>query len=212
MATLKPVTQLYISIDASTKDALKKVDRPLNKDFWERFQSCIQQLAKRKERTVFRLTLVKGWNAEEIDNYAKLVELGKPDFIEVKGVTYCGTSKASKLTMENVPWHEEVIFFVKQLADKLPDYEISCEHEHSNCILISHKKFFVSGKWHTWIDYAKFQQLYKEFKNSDGSKTFTAMEYMSPTPSWAVFGSNERGFDPVETRFHRKNKKQVNDG
>jgi len=35
---------------------------------------------------------------------------------------------------------------------------------------------------------------------------------MSPTPSWAVFGSNERGFDPVETRFHRKNKKQVNDG
>ena len=77
MATLKPVTQLYISIDASTKDALKKVDRPLNKDFWERFQSCIQQLAKRKERTVFRLTLVKGWNAEEIDNYAKLVELGK---------------------------------------------------------------------------------------------------------------------------------------
>ncbi len=42
---------------------------------------------------LFRLTLVKGWNTEEMDNYAKLVEIGKPDFIEVKGVTYCGTSK-----------------------------------------------------------------------------------------------------------------------
>ncbi len=39
------------------------------------------------------MTLVKGWNTEEMDNYAKLVEIGKPDFIEVKGVTYCGTSK-----------------------------------------------------------------------------------------------------------------------
>ena len=57
---------------------------------------------------MYRLTLVKGWNAEEMDNYASLVELGRPDFIEIKGVTFCGSSKASTLTMENVPWHEEV--------------------------------------------------------------------------------------------------------
>jgi tRNA wybutosine-synthesizing protein 1 len=37
------------------------------------------------------LTLVKGWNAEEIDAYAKLLNLGQPDFIEIKGVTYCGS-------------------------------------------------------------------------------------------------------------------------
>lgn len=137
--------------------------------------------------------------------------MGKPDFIEVKGVTYCGTSKASKLTMENVPWHEEVIYFVQKLADQLENYEIVCEHEHSNCILICHKKFFINGKWHTWIDYKKFQQLYKEYKNSNGSKTFTALEYTALTPQWSLFGSQERGFDPVETRFHRKNKKR-NDG
>jgi tRNA wybutosine-synthesizing protein 1 len=34
---LGPVTQLYVSIDASTKDSLKKIDRPLFKDFWQRF-------------------------------------------------------------------------------------------------------------------------------------------------------------------------------
>ena len=45
--------------------------------------------------------------------------------------------------MKNVPWHEEVISFSEQLADLLPDYSIASEHEHSNCILIAHKKVFV---------------------------------------------------------------------
>lgn len=37
LRTLSPVTQLYLSIDASTKESLKKIDRPLFRDFWERF-------------------------------------------------------------------------------------------------------------------------------------------------------------------------------
>lgn len=61
--------------------------------------------------TVSRLTLVKGWNMAEVANYAKLVTLGEPDFIEVKGVTYCGSSGASSLTMQNVPYHEDVCAF-----------------------------------------------------------------------------------------------------
>lgn len=39
-----------------------------------------------------RLTLVKGWNMAEVQQYAALVDLGQPDFIEIKGVTYCGDS------------------------------------------------------------------------------------------------------------------------
>lgn len=57
-----------------------------------------------------------------------------------QGVTYCGESSASTLTMANVPWHQEVVAFVQQLADMLPQYEIACEHEHSNCLLIAHTK------------------------------------------------------------------------
>jgi tRNA wybutosine-synthesizing protein 1 len=37
------------------------------------------------------LTLVKGWNTEEVKAYAELLDLGQPDFIEIKGVTYCGS-------------------------------------------------------------------------------------------------------------------------
>lgn len=36
------------------------------------------------QRTVYRLTIVKSWNSEEIEGYAELVDLGKPDFIEIK--------------------------------------------------------------------------------------------------------------------------------
>ena len=98
---MEPCTQLYVSIDASTKDSLKKIDRPLHKDFWERFILSLKELCNKGQRTVYRLTLVKGFNVEELDNYAKLVSLGKPDFIELKGVTYCGTSKGELLSISN---------------------------------------------------------------------------------------------------------------
>lgn len=138
--TLVPVTQLYVSVDASTRDSLKKIDRPLFKDFWPRFLDSLRALGEKRQRTVYRLTLVKAWNVEEMLSYSELIALGQPDFIEVKGVTYCGDSGASSLTMANVPWHQEVVAFVQQLADMLPQYEIACEHEHSNCLLIAHTK------------------------------------------------------------------------
>jgi tRNA wybutosine-synthesizing protein 1 len=62
---------------------------------------------------------------------------------------------ASKLTMDNVPWHEEVIEFVEKLNERLTGYAIASEHEHSNCILLADKKFLIDGKWNTWIDYQR---------------------------------------------------------
>jgi tRNA wybutosine-synthesizing protein 1 len=205
---MSPCTQLYVSIDASTKESLKAIDRPLFKDYWERFIQSLKELAHKGQRTVYRLTLVKGWNAEEMDNYAALVQLGLPDFIEIKGVTYCGSSKASTLTMENVPWHEEVVKFVKELVTRLPDYEISCEHEHSNCLLVTNKKYKIDGKWHTWIDYDRFQNLVEYFYET--GETFTGLDYMQETPSWAEYGNNAQGFDPNEKRWKRKGKVEVN--
>ncbi|XP_036135226.1 S-adenosyl-L-methionine-dependent tRNA 4-demethylwyosine synthase TYW1 isoform X1 [Molossus molossus] len=209
---LKPVTQLYVSVDASTKDSLKKIDRPLFKDFWQRFLDSLKALAAKQQRTVYRLTLVKAWNVDELQAYAELVSLGSPDFIEVKGVTYCGESSASSLTMANVPWHEEVVRFVHELVDLIPNYEIACEHEHSNCLLIAHRKFKIGREWWTWIDYNRFQELVQEYEDSGGSKTFSAEDYMAKTPHWALFGASERGFDPKDTRYQRKNKSKAISG
>ena len=104
----------------------------------------LEALSEKGQRTVYRLTIVKAWNDDEMDNYIQLVARGKPDLVEVKGVTFCGDSKASNLTMKNVPWHEEIARFVQKLADRLPGYHIVSEHEHSNSLLIAHEKFLVS--------------------------------------------------------------------
>ena len=47
----------------------------------------------------------------------------------------------------------------------------------------------------------------KQYYDTKGEKTFTAMDYMAPTPSWALYGAKEEGFDPEETRFRRERKK-----
>lgn len=203
MRHLIPVTQLYVSIDAPNKETLKKIDRPLYRDFWDRYLECLRIISEKKQRTVFRLTLVQKANMEDLKGYAELVNIGQPDFIEIKGVTYCGTSKANKLTMENVPWHEQVVEFAQELLKLLPTgkYELACEHSHSNCTLLANTKFKKDDKWYTWIDYEKFFQLIKSRVN------FTSLDYMAETPDWALFGSTEGGFDPEHMRWIRKDHK-----
>lgn len=186
LESIEHVTQLYVSIDASTKDSLKKIDRPLFKDFWERFISCLEILSRKQQRTVYRLTLVKGFNTEEVEQYAHLVSIGKPCFIEVKGVTYCGNSNSSSLTMKNVPFHEEVVGFVKALAKKISEvdnileYDIACEHVHSCCVLIAQKKFYINGKWYTHINYDRFFELL------ESNMPFSVMDYISGKYSYIM--------------------------
>jgi tRNA wybutosine-synthesizing protein 1 len=212
---LDPVTQLYVSIDAATKDSLKAIDRPLFKDFWERYLASLAAIKKKAQRTVYRMTLVKSWNMEELDGYAQLIEYGMPDFIEIKAVTYCGKSDASSLTMQNVPWHEEVCTYASHLCERLRErgycqgtnYSIATEHQHSCCILIAREdKFKVNGVWHTWIDYDKFHALMRAYYDSNKTSTFRSEDYMAITPEWAVYQSKERGFDPVEVRWKRGDK------
>lgn len=207
---LRPITQLYVSVDAGTPETLKAVDRPLFKDFWPRYVDSLKALKNKRQRTVYRLTLVKGQNMDEAWDYAKLVALGSPDLIEIKSVTFCGESKASSLTIENTPWHDEVKSFSEAMLSKegLADqYELACEHQHSCIVLLAQKKYKIDGKWHTWIDYDRFHELVAR------GQPFGAEDYMAPTPDWALYGSDEAGFDPKETRvYHNRTKKRAQAG
>ncbi|CAI7479389.1 BAD_collapsed_G0054540.mRNA.1.CDS.1 [Saccharomyces cerevisiae] len=204
------VTQLYVSIDAPTKTELKKVDRPLYKDFWERMVECLEVLktVQNHQRTVFRLTLVKGFNMGDISAYADLVQRGLPSFIEVKGATFSGSSdgNGNPLTMQNIPFYEECVNFVKAFTTELQrrglHYDLAAEHAHSNCLLIADTKFKINGEWHTHIDFDKF------FVLLNSGKDFTYMDYLEKTPEWALFGNG--GFAPGNTRVYRKDKKKQN--
>ena len=209
LAALKQVTQLYVSIDASNKESLRKIDRPLHRDFWERFIRCLDILRTRRNemRTVFRLTLVKGFNIDdEVEGYADLVARGLPCFVEIKGVTYCGTSTSASagLTMQNVPFYDEVSSFVvaldKALAKRGLEYGIAAEHAHSCCVLLASNSFKKEGKWHTLIDYERFFELL------ESGEKFGPEDYMGrETPEWATWGRG--GFDPRDERVDRKGRK-----
>ncbi|PSN61891.1 hypothetical protein BS50DRAFT_562129 [Corynespora cassiicola Philippines] len=231
LASLVPVTQLYVSIDASNKESLRKIDRPLHRDFWERFCACLDILRARRfeQRTVFRLTLVKGFNmAEEVRGYADLVERALPGFVEVKGVTYCGTSAAGSagLTMQNVPFYEEVAAFVTELEKELLsrglDYGIGAEHAHSCCVLLADRnRFMRDGKWATRIDFERFfdlcegkvegSRMERQEDGSDKVVGWRPEDYLGDdTPEWALWGNG--GFDPRDQRVWRKGKGPKNEG
>ena len=211
LEALKVVTQLYVSIDASNKESLRRVDRPLHRDFWDRFLKCLEIIRGRRfrMRTVFRLTLVKGFNIEdEVEGYANLVARGLPCFVEIKGVTYCGTSTSAGagLTMQNVPFYEEVTAFVEALEKALErrglDYGIAAEHAHSCCVLLGSRRFFIEDRWHTLIDYDRF------FQCLESGKDFAPEDYIGPpTPEWATWGHG--GFNPEDERVDRKGRKLV---
>ncbi|KAH7089003.1 hypothetical protein FB567DRAFT_322453 [Paraphoma chrysanthemicola] len=220
LASLVPVTQLYVSIDASNKESLRKIDRPLHRDFWERFCACLDILRNRRfeQRTVFRLTLVKGFNmAEEVRGYADLVERALPGFVEVKGVTYCGTSAAGSagLTMQNVPFYEEVAEFVTELEKELNSrgltYGIGAEHAHSCCVLLADRtRFMRDGRWATRIDFERFFDLHEgkvqgTRKENGEVVGWRPEDYVGDeTPEWALWGNG--GFDPRDQRVYRKGK------
>ena len=147
---------------------------------------------------LYRLTLVKGWNMEEIANYAALLDLGKPDFIEIKGVTYCGSSGASSLTMQNVPYHADVCEFGEAICEaRNGEYGLACEHAHSCCILLARKdRFWKDGRWHTWIDYDKFQVQFDAVSLNTASEGAVNVHAISPTAvriKGLVFASCKQG-------------------
>ena len=228
IAALEPVTQLYVSIDAGNEADLREVDRPLFSDFWARFLGCLDALRAKRQRTVYRLTLIKGekgnMGPNAVREYASLIARGAPELIEVKGVTWSGVSDGGGLTMASVPWHSEVRDFCVALQQELerrrtlsgggdetlpnstappPAYGLAGEHAHSCCVLMAQFKYYhgEEGGWHTHIDYPKFQELVAKWYA--GGADFGSEDFCAPTPAWAVWGAPEAGFSPAEERGRR---------
>lgn len=132
-------TQLYISIDAPNKELFYKIDKPLYKDAWERFNKSLEVISKKKCRTAARITLIKGMNMEDLEGYAKLIKKANPDFVEVKAYMFVGSSR-ERLLMENMPFHPEVVEFSKQLEKLLKKWKIIDEQEESRVVLLAKNK------------------------------------------------------------------------
>lgn len=192
---LNTVTQLYLSIDAPNQHILKEIDLPLFDDYWERMNQSLEYLSRKKGRTCLRLTLVKGINDVEPENYARLVMKGNPDFIEVKSYMHVGESR-KRLTMEHMPWHEEVVAFSQKLVENLPDYAIVSEHVPSRVVMIAKKKFKRDDGWHTWIDFEKYNTLV------NSGVEFSVDDFLKKTPQTGLSGRITK--QEVEEKVRKK--------
>jgi tRNA wybutosine-synthesizing protein 1 len=192
---LERVTQLYLSIDAPTKKLLKEVDKPLFKDYWERMNTSLEYCSQRNDRTCIRLTLIKDVNDIEPEKYAELIIKGNPDFIEIKAYMHIGASR-TRLKIEHMPWHEDVVGFTKKLIEYLPDYEIVSEHIPSRVVMCAKKAFRKNNKWRTWIDFSKWQKLI------ESGKDFNKFDFLKETPETGLSGRIIR--KEVEEKLRKK--------
>lgn len=176
---LNPITQLYISLDAPSKELLKTVDVPLFQDYWERLNKSLEYMAQKKQRTCLRLTMIKGINMGDPEKYAELIKKADADFLEIKAYMYVGASR-KRLKLDNMPTHDDVIIFTKELIKHLPDYDIVSEHIPSRVVMCAKNKFNKNGKWFTWIDFPKFNALV------NSGKEFTSEDYLLPTPQVGI--------------------------
>jgi tRNA wybutosine-synthesizing protein 1 len=128
-------TQLYISICAPNEDILKRLCRPQVSKAWAKLNETLSLLPSFRCPTVTRVTLVKGYNMEQICDYAALIEKGMPTYIEAKAYMHIGFS-GIRLDYSNMPSHKEVYNFAECLAEKT-GYIIIDEAVESRVVLLS---------------------------------------------------------------------------
>lgn len=126
-------TQMYITLAAPNEEIYKKICNPLNKNNWNNILESLK-LLKKFNRSTIRLTLVKNLNMLNPKQYAELIKIANPDFVECKAYVFVGYSR-NRLTIENMPRHNEIKEFAKKLS-KLINYKIKDEKKESRVVLL----------------------------------------------------------------------------
>mgnify|MGYP000162011859 FL=1 len=127
--------QLYVSVPAPDRNTYIKIVRPLIKDAWERLNRTLELLPSLETRKVLRFTVIKGWNTENIEGYAKIVEMAEPNFVEVKAYEWVGQSR-ERLPREAMPYMRDVEDFANKLAN-LTGYAIKGKYKPSGAVLLA---------------------------------------------------------------------------
>jgi len=111
-------TQLYVSVDAPNEDIYRRLCVPMAKSAsWDSLMKTLKILPSLDTRTVIRHTLVKGYNLGYEKEYATLIDMAEPDFVEPKGYVFVGYSR-NRMTIDNMPSHNEIREFSQGLADR----------------------------------------------------------------------------------------------
>ncbi|MEM4221896.1 MAG: 4-demethylwyosine synthase TYW1 [archaeon] len=130
-------TQLYVSLDSTSEEMYKKVNRPILGASFNKLMESLTMLSSLKTRTVVRITLIKGVNAD-VDGYVKILEKAQPDFVEIKSYMAVGFSR-NRLGMDFMLSHEEIKNFSKIISERT-GFKIMNEQPISRVVLLSSGK------------------------------------------------------------------------
>ena len=127
-------TNLYVSVYGPDPEVFSKSARPLVPKAWDLVLESLELLPRFRCRTIIRLTMVRGLNMVKPEGYAKLVELGNPCFVELKGYTWVGESQ-KRLPRSAMPTLTELIEFARRL-ERFTSYKIKLTDEKSRVVML----------------------------------------------------------------------------
>ncbi|RLF22012.1 MAG: 4-demethylwyosine synthase TYW1, partial [Thermoprotei archaeon] len=128
-------SQLYLSVNSSSEEEFKALSRSSLPDGWSRLLESLSLLKHFKCPTVVRITLIQGVNDHDVDGFAKLISLGEPWYVEVKGYMYLGFSRF-RLKLENMPRHKRIVEFAEKLGEAI-GYKLVADSLSSRVALLS---------------------------------------------------------------------------
>jgi tRNA wybutosine-synthesizing protein 1 len=130
-------TQLYVTLPAPGLENFLNTHRPLEKEkALLDIEETLRILGKGVPfRIVARLTVAEGLNLIDPDGYSEMINVMKPNFIEVKGVVHVGATER-RLERSAMPSHKRIREFSQKL-EKLTGYQIAGESEVSRLVILS---------------------------------------------------------------------------
>lgn len=138
-------TRLYVSVNTSNEKDYNRFHRSLKEDAWKKLNETLKLFKeiKQKNKTVFRMNLVKDLNMHDkfIPEFANMIKKSQPDFIEIKGFMSVGFAR-DRLGYDRMPTHKEMLEFVHKLEKELEgtNYKLQDIHESSRAYVLCKNK------------------------------------------------------------------------
>lgn len=132
-------TQLYLSLDAPTREIYNDVVKPMDDNAWDALLESLDIMGRTDSRTTIRTTLVGEHNDKNFDEYAELYQRADPDFVELKAYMHVGHSR-DRLDRSTMPDHDDVIEFAQEMQKRLPEYSVLKDSPPSRVVMISKEK------------------------------------------------------------------------
>lgn len=130
---------LYISLDASNEKLYQEICIPNSKYLWNNISNSLEILSTKISKiknTIIRITLLRNYNYNKANEFAKLINIASPKFIEIKSYMNIGYS-IYRIKRENMLNINELINFSNIICKITNNYEIINISEVSRVVLLS---------------------------------------------------------------------------